>query len=329
MLTYSIAIRTLGASGDAFRDELLSVAAQTVQPRRVLVYIAEGYARPDFTVGREEYIWVKKGMVAQRILPYDEISSDVIFMLDDDVCLATDSAERMLAAMEEYGADCVGADTFRNQDMTLGRKIYAAVVNLVFPHRDKKWAFKIRSDGSFSYNCRPGKNFLLSQSCAGNAMMWRKSVYECLHLEDELWLDEFPFAYGDDMIESYKVYKNGFRLGVLYDSGVEHIDVRSASDAFRKDTEWMHARTMSLFVVWWRTIFEATSKCSADRVFSVFCFAVKIFWLFLVVCCMSVIKFRPRYVREYVHGLTEGWSFVHSKKYLIRGSYILQGSNTR
>ena len=54
MLTYSVVIRTLGTSGKLFRKELLSIAAQTVQPDRVLVYIAEGYARPTFTVDREE-----------------------------------------------------------------------------------------------------------------------------------------------------------------------------------------------------------------------------------------------------------------------------------
>ena len=99
MLTYSIAIRTLGASGEVFREELLSITRQTIQPEWVLIYIAEGYSRPEYTIGREEYVWVKKGMVAQRILPYDEITSDVVFLLDDDVRLAPDSAERMLKAM--------------------------------------------------------------------------------------------------------------------------------------------------------------------------------------------------------------------------------------
>ena len=64
MLTYSVAIRTLGTAGDKFRQELESLKTQTLQPDRILVYIAEGYARPPFQVGREEYVWVPKGMVA-------------------------------------------------------------------------------------------------------------------------------------------------------------------------------------------------------------------------------------------------------------------------
>ena len=91
--TYSIAIRTLGTAGEKFRKELESLCAQTVRPERVVVYIAEGYEGPKFTVGSEEYVWVPKGMMSQRVLPYDEITSDCILMLDDDVLLAPDSAE--------------------------------------------------------------------------------------------------------------------------------------------------------------------------------------------------------------------------------------------
>ena len=90
--SYSIAIRTLGTAGELFRRGLDSIAAQTVPPERVIVYIAEGYSRPTFTRGKEEYVWVKKGMVAQLALPYHEIGSECILMLDDDVELAPDSA---------------------------------------------------------------------------------------------------------------------------------------------------------------------------------------------------------------------------------------------
>ena len=85
MMTYSIAIRTLATNADVLRVELESITRQTVKPDKVKVYIAEGYDRPEFTVGDEEYVWVKKGMVAQRALRYDDIDSDVILLLDDGV----------------------------------------------------------------------------------------------------------------------------------------------------------------------------------------------------------------------------------------------------
>lgn len=324
MLSYSVAIRTLGSAGEKFREELLSITRQTVQPERVLVYIAEGHARPGFTVGREEYVWVRKGMVAQRVLRYDEIGSDVIFMLDDDVRLSPDSAERMLRAMELHGADCIGADTFKNHLMPFSGKIYAAVTNLVFPHSSAKWAFKVHRNGSFSYNRRPVKGFYLSQSCAGPAVMWRKSVYDRLHLEDESWLDSLGFAYGEDMAESYKVYRNGYRLGVLYDAACEHLDGKSSSGTFRRGPGWIHTRTMASFAIWWRTIYLCSPENSPERVLTLASFALKCAWLSVLMCSVSLVKFSSGYIASYVGGLRDGWRFVHSDDFRSLRSYILR-----
>lgn len=324
MLTYSIAIRTLGTAGEKFREELLSITRQTIQPERVIVYIAEGYPRPEFTVGREEYVWVKKGMVAQRVLPYDEIESDVILMLDDDVRLSPDSAEKMLAAMEQYGADCVGADTFKNQDMSFAAKFRSAVANLVFPHWSNKWAFKIRRNGSFLYNNNPKREFYWSQSCAGPASMWRKSVYGQLQLEEELWLDRLPFAYGEDVVIFYKLYKAGFRLGILYDAGCDHLDGGASSIAFRKSSQWVHTRTMASFIIWWRVIYRTTKECSADRIYTAICFTLKCLWLLGLMSGLSVIMLSPKYIASYIKGLTDGWRYVHSCEFKALRDYDLR-----
>ena len=98
---------------------------------------------------------MKKGMMSQRLRHYDQIESDCILMLDDDVSLQPESVAKMLAALEENEADCVGADTFRTHEMPLSMKIYAALPNLVFLHRDDGWAFKIKTNGSFSYSRKP------------------------------------------------------------------------------------------------------------------------------------------------------------------------------
>ncbi|WP_297900471.1 hypothetical protein [uncultured Parabacteroides sp.] len=326
MQTYSIVIRTLGTGGDKFRQELISITKQSVQPEQVLIYIAEGYSRPNFTIGKEKYIWVKKGMMAQRILPYNEITSDCILMLDDDVCLAVDSAERMLAVMETYKADCVGADTFRNQDMPFKGKLYVAVTNLVFPHYSRKWAFKIHQNGSFSYNNHPVKSFYWSQSCAGPASLWRKNIYHQLHLEDELWLDNLEFAYGDDVLGFYKLYKNGFRLGILYDSGISHLNGGSSSSAFRKSPQWMYIRTKASFVIWWRTCYKPGDTSLVERVLALLAFGIKTVWLFFIVCLAAVIGKNRSFIFHYIKGVMDGWCFVHSTYFRFLPNYVIRQS---
>ena len=321
-LSYSIAIRTLGTAGDKFRKELKSICAQTVKPERVIVYIAEGYARPEYTVGSEEYVWVHKGMMSQRVMHYKEIHTDCILMLDDDVLLAPDCAERMLRAMAKHNADCVGADVFHNHRMSLKAILYAAITNLVFPHWSQKWAFKIHRNGSFSYNALPTNAFYWSQSSGGPAALWRKKAFLKLHMEDELWLERLGFPYGEDALMSYKLHSNSGRLGVLYDSGITNLDAQSSSGAFRKSPDHIYIRTKASLMTWWRMCYKTGKDTSGSRFLATTAFGFKSFWLFLVMCFAALIKWDGHYLTAYCKGLIDGWREVHSDDFQNLPPYI-------
>ena len=322
MLSYSVAIRTLGTAGEVFREELLSLGRQTVPPERVMIYIAEGFPRPDFQVGNEEYRWVRKGMMAQRMLPYDEIASDCILLLDDDVCLAPDSAEKLLSSLEEDGADCVGADVFRPQRMRPGTKLYAASVNLVFPHCSRTWAFRMHRNGSFSYLARPKREYYRSQTCGGPCSMWRKDAFLRLHLEDELWLDALGFPYGEDALVSYKLYRNGGRLGIRYDSGVENRDARSSSDRYRQDPDRFRIRSQALLMVWWRSLYRNGADTSISHLLTGTAFALKACWLMLVMAVSALVLLKPKVFYAHLRGLRGGWKAVHAASFRALRPYI-------
>lgn len=310
MLTYSIAIRTLGTAGDKYLEELRSITRQTIQPEKVVVYIAEGYERPKEQIGHEEYVWVKKGMVAQRALQYQEISSDCILLLDDDVRLAPDSAEKLLRAMEENHADCVGADTFRNQDMSIKAKIYAAVTNLVYPRPDDGWAFKIRRNGSFSYNNHPKAGYYPSESCAGPCSLWKKDAFLRTHLEDELWTERLGFWYGEDVLLFYKLHINGGKLGILYNSGVENLDGQSASGAYQNNIQKFYTRSKASTIIWYRTIWQVQPST-----WKIIAFALKQIWLFII-NCIAVIPMRDLKIPIlFIKGIRDAYRFCHSNRY--------------
>ena len=319
--SYSIAIRTLGTAGEKFRKELVSICAQTVQPERVMVFIAEGYDRPDFTVGKEEYVWVKKGMMVQRVLRYDEFSSDCILMLDDDVELAPDSVERLLKALVENKADCVGADVFQNHRLPFKTKVYAAVTNLVFPHWSRRWAFKIHRNGSFSYNIHPA-NFYWSQSCGGPAALWKKDIFLHLHLNDELWLESFGFPYGEDALTFYKLHRRGGRLGILYNSGITNLDAQSSSGTFRKSVEHIYIRTKASLMTWRRMCYRNGKDTACSRMLASIAFGFKSAWLFLVMCVAALIKWDCHYLTSYCKGLRDGRKEVHSPEFETLPPYI-------
>ena len=322
-MTYSVAIRTLGTS-PALRSELESLHRQTVLPDKIMVYIAEGYSRPEYTVGKEEYKWVPKGMVRQRTLQYDDIDSEYILFLDDDVELAPNTAELLLKAAEDYSADCVGPDTFKNQDMSVKSKLYAAVTNLVLPRPNDRWAFKIHRNGSFSYNNNPKDGFYLSQSCAGPAWLCKKNVFLSLHLEDELWLEKMGFPFGEDVLETYKLYKNGFRLGVYYGSGIKNLDAKSSSGVFQKDERKFYIRSYATFVLWWRMILDYKDQSFLSSMLSALSFGLKAFWLLLINIAAALFLRKVKIPYYYVKGIVDGWHYVHSEDYKKIPSYIIK-----
>ena len=316
---YSIAIRTLATNVEVLKLELESIALQTQQPDKVVIYIAEGYEKPCLRVGKEEYVWVKKGMVAQRALEYREIDSDVILMLDDDVELAPDSAERMLRALEEHDADCVAADTFKNQEMTFRQKLIAFISNGVYARGDDGWAFKLNRDGGFSFNRNPRNSFCLTETFAGPCWMVKKDVLKSVHFEDELWLDRMGFPYGEDAVESYKLFMNGFKCGVLYDSGVKNLDAKTSSGVYHKTEKKFYTRSYGMFATWWRMIYTSRDK----RWLSALLFGMKAWWQLNLHIMLGIVKLNVKIPLNYMKGIKDAWAFVHSDDFKAIPPYII------
>lgn len=329
--TYSVAIRTLGLATDKFECELRSIASQTVRPERVLVYVADDGKR-GFVNGRfcgEEYIYVAQGMVAQRALPYDEVASDCILLLDDDVELAPDSAEKLLRTMAMKKADCVGADTYKNQCMPLWQKVYAVLTNWVWPHVDKNWAFKLHRHGSFSYLLFPPKGpyaVLPTQYVAGPCSLWRKDALLRLCWEDERWMDEMEFSYMDDTVESYKLHVNGGKMFLLYDSGVLNLNAKTASRSYRSKATMFYTRARLGFCVWWRTIYEVERRninCRWQHQWTACSFVAKTLVQSLAILAACTIYLDIRIPYFFVRGIADGWRFVHSEDYRMIPPYRL------
>ena len=62
MTNYSIVIRTLGTGGGKYQRLLDSIKSQTIQPKHIFVFIAEGYELPAEQIGTEEFIYTRKGV---------------------------------------------------------------------------------------------------------------------------------------------------------------------------------------------------------------------------------------------------------------------------
>lgn len=314
-MKYSVAIRTLGKSPETLRLELESISRQTVQPEKVVIYIARGYDRPSFNVMNEVYVESKKGMVAQRAVSYEEIDSDLILLLDDDVELAENSVEILLNQLNKNDADCVAADTFKNHEMSPIGKVRAIVGNLVYPHFGQRWAFQLRGNGSFSYINNPKLDCYPSQSAAGPAALWRKKSLLSLRFIDEEWLDRLGFAYGDDDLEFFKLHINGGRLYVSFNSGIKNLDAKTASWEYQRDERKSYVRSMSNYIRWHRMQFLTREKLH-QRVSVQINFWLKQLWMILPYSLISISRFDSKPLKYYFEGLKDGIKYVKSNEYL-------------
>lgn len=312
---YSVAIRTLGKAGEIYQKELDSLNNQTIRPEKIIVYLAEGYEKPKETIGWEDVVYVKKGMVAQRALRYNEIDSPYILMLDDDVYLPEDAVEKMASALLTESGDCIAADTFKNHQMSTISKIKAAISNWVLPIYSRKWAIKIQRTGSFCYNNNPTKDYYLAQSAAGPCSLWRKEAFLSIHFDDEIWLDHLGFAYQEDLLCFYKLYRNGGKMMLHYTSGVKHMDAQSSRTAYNLDPVKFRKRARALFLVWWRTDFDFGVSSVHNKILSLGEYILKFFWSILVNSAYSIaiLSYKPLYY--YILGNIDGYKFVHTDEY--------------
>lgn len=261
-------------------------------------------------------------MVAQRALPYNEITTDRILLLDDDVSFQNDTIEKVLNLMKATSADCIAFDTFRNHEMSVVSKLHAAISNFIFPRIKKNWAFKIHCNGSFSYINTPGDGCYQSMSAAGPAAMWKKLSLLKLHFEDELWLDRLGFAYGDDELEFYKLHINGGKLLVTFDKGITNLDGKTASGTYHKSADRYYTMAMANIIRWHRMHYKPSS--SQGAAFGKLCsYSFKLMWQFGLILLMSITSFDFKSPLFFIKGIRKGIDFIKSEEYRNIPSYIL------
>ena len=297
---YTAVIRTLGTAGEKYQQLLNSLQAQTIAPRAIIVYIAEGYPLPKETIGIERYVYVKKGMVAQRALPYDEVQTEWMLFLDDDLYLPPNFVEMLYDHIVENDADVISPDIFPNHERSFLGKLMMAISGRMLPHRDDgKWGYKVIRTGGYSYNNHPTKSVYQSQTNAGACFLCRKGDFEKIHFDDELWMDNLSYAQGDDQVMFYKMYLHGLKQMTLYGSGIVHLDAGDNLNP-QKEKMLLYADLRFKILFWYRFLYSQ-EKNFFMKAWDVMCLMYLLsFALFisLVKCRWDILKVKWQAVRD-------------------------------
>lgn len=306
--TYSVAIRTLGTSGDKYITELRSIKCQTILPEAIYVYIPHGYDIAP--VADEIYIRCDKGMVHQRSLSFNEISSDYILFLDDDIYLPEDAVEKMFDAILANHADCISPAIYNNHRMPFAKKVSAAFFAGTLPSFKSSWAFEIRKDSHYSY-CNSPSSVMPSQSASFACFLCDKEVFKKIHFEDERWIDYYKFSFGDDQLFFFKMYKYGYKLFVHFDTNIKHLDAQTSRVIDRSKIDYVSR--FIRFVIWYRTIYE-TDYSIIRRLASVFAFDMDLLRAFAA-CIIYVFVGRIYALSNFFKANIDAYKFVHSSIY--------------
>lgn len=258
VLEYTVVIRTLGTAGEKYQRLLDSLMLQTILPRDVIVYIADGQTLPKETIGKERYVYVKKGMVAQRALPYDEVETKWMLFLDDDVYLPPTAVETLYCELQKSEGDVISPCVFPNHLVPLKSKIRTFILGReVCRLFGQQWAYKVLRTAGFSYNNFPSKPVYKSQSNAGPCFFCKKDDFLKIKYEEEAWLDEAYYAFPDDQVMFYKMYCMGLKVLTSFDTGIIHLDASTTvTDPVEKNRKIIYSEYRNKLIFWHRFIYK-------------------------------------------------------------------------
>lgn len=310
-MEYTAVIRTLGKAGEKYQILLNSLSQQTISPSAIYVYIAEGYSLPKETVGTEKYVYVTKGMVSQRALPYSEIDTEYILFLDDDVYLPTDGVEKMYYALISRKADVVSPDVFNNAKRPVLNKIMMAISGRMWPRRDdKKWAYKIMSNSGYSYNANPSQDVYESQSNAGPCFFCSKESFLKIRFQDEKWLEHCSYPLGEDQVMFYKMFRKGLKQLTVFNTGIEHMDAGTTLMSEDKERALLYSDFRFKTIFWHRFIFKP-EKNILKKIWS----CVSILYAFSFAFVISLLKLRFDILKVKCSAIKSGIEFIESNEY--------------
>lgn len=318
-LSYSVAIRTLGLHPDKLYKTLKSIYNQRILPEKVNIYIAEGYAIPEKRVKNEQYFYVKKGMIAQRALRYDDIESQWLLLLDDDIALEDTFLPEMAEIVSNLNVDLISPDVYKLHRESTFRKLFFTLT-LCFPRRNDEWAFRTTSWGGFTYNANPDSHIKRTESCAGACILIKKDVMRAIRFEDERWLDFTGYAMGEDELFSYKLHKNGYHLYINYNSQVLHLDAKSGHRD--KNFKYNVDVAMANVLKWHRMhIYGVRSLFS----YCTCIFIITLVWRFIICLAAGIYRWKFYKPIAFVVGTIKGFARLYKGWHKQLPSYIING----
>jgi len=262
--SYSIIIRTIGNTGDKYRQMLECINAQSIKPEEVIVVIPYEYDL-DYSLGYERIVRSEKGMVTQRAIGIAEANSEYVLVVDDDLIFPRDFVEKMMSYLLSQQLDCVLAfgnwsgitdrvDDNDREKFNLKKKIISkffeyrrAFTGQHFVSNKKSKYFDVVTVTAGHRTFESSPNGLCSAGCF-QCFYMKTDKAKAVKFDEERWLEQGSlsrYAAYDDMCFFYKSFLQGSKIVYTDTTSYRHLDAAAGRRAKGK----LHARQIRLYSI--------------------------------------------------------------------------------
>lgn len=276
-LSYSVAIRTLGNTGEKYQRLLQSIQSQTIQPEEIIVAIPIGFDL-DYKLGNERIVRCEKGMTHQRVASINASNSQYTLVVDDDLEFGPTMVEDLLAYMADNDLNCclpMSGNDVTAEDMIIDlrypllTRIRSGFTGQMFTSRRKSKYLDI-----LTYSA--GHKVFLKSNNLDTCYLCTTACFQCFLIEtkfaklaqyeDELWLDKgrlTSYAAFDEPVFFSKLKPYGLRMAYALRVRYRHLDAKvghlTKTRLEDKQTRYYAiARNRSIY--WYRCIWGLSTK---------------------------------------------------------------------
>lgn len=261
--SYSVAIRTLGTAGEKYEKLLRSIQNQTIQPEKIIVVLPDGYEKPTFQLGVEEFVFCEKGMITQRLEAMRYIDSDYILFSDDDIEYSKNYVELLADVLLNNGVDCAAGpltEFFPKKSLKYACASILGGACVMLRGKDDFYV-RVLNTGGWSYNHDINKSehrVYKTESLAWTTFLIDTKVMKSIKFKDEMWLDKTGYSAFEDRVMFYKIIKNGYCIAVVSDAYYKHNDGKTSTVNLR--LEPIYAASFNHYVFWHRFLYSLSKN---------------------------------------------------------------------
>lgn len=278
---YSILIRTLGKAGDKYAKMLKCIDKLQLRPEEVIIAIPYGYELPKERLGYERFVRTRKGMVWQRCEGVLEIKSEYVLFLDDDLSFAPDFVEKLSSPVNKGEADAAFAPLY--ELLPQGKSIVnsclaGSAIPMIF--ETDQYFLKILKTGGYSYNkkvLKSEKKYFYAQTGPGACIYISLKTFLEVEFEQEVWLEKYGYAMGEDQVFFYKMYLKGYKIVCVADAKLKHLDASTSINGNFEKAAFSSGWFKTIF--WKRFIYDTERKNTEkikSKVAFLYCFYINV-----------------------------------------------------